>query len=152
MNERGQVLVDPYLRSISHPDVYGAGDAAVPVADPGAPIRMACATALPMGSQAADNVAAAIAGRPQTAFRFAYVIQCISLGRRDGLIQFTNADDSPRERIVTGRAAAWLKELVCRFAFLSVRLTRRWPGAYRWPRGSSQPTAARVQVPAALDS
>ncbi len=146
VNERGQVLVDPYLRSISHPSVYGAGDAAAPVAAPGAPIRMACATALPMGAQAADNVAAAIAGQPQTPFRFVYILQCISLGRRDGLIQLVRADDSPRERIIGGRPAAWLKELVCRYAFLSLRLTRRWPGSYRWPHGSSQETAGRLAV------
>jgi NADH dehydrogenase len=152
VNERGQVLVDAYLRSLSHPAVYGAGDATTPAVDVGAPIRMACATALPMGSLAADNVAAAIAGRPQTPFRFAYAGQCISLGRRDGLFQLVHDDDSPRERVATGRLGAWLQERVCRDALLSVRLTRRWPGFYRWPAGRA--AAARGVAPArvALDS
>lgn len=40
--------------------------------------------------------------------------QCISLGRRDGLIQFVREDDSPREAILTGRAAALYKEAIVR--------------------------------------
>ena len=53
--------------------------------------------------------------------RFRYVIQCISLGRRDGLIQFVHADDTPHETVVTGRAAARVKELVVRGALYATR-------------------------------
>jgi hypothetical protein len=93
-------------------------------------------------------VAAAFAGAAQVPFDFGYAIQCISLGRREGLVQVVNRDDSPRERIVSGRLGAWIKEAISRYAYASVPLTRRWPGFYRWPgsgRGRSAP-AARVQA------
>lgn len=135
VNERGQVLIDPYMRSLSHPSLYAAGDAAAPASDPGAPIRMACATAMPMGAQAADNVSAAISGRPSQPFSFAYIQRCISLGRRDALIQFVHPDDTPKERIITGRPGAWYKELINRSTLISLGLERRWAGACRWPRG-----------------
>ena len=67
MNDRGRVLVDPAMRSISHPRIFAAGDAAVPVVSPGAPVGMAvgmdCQSALPMGAHTADSLTAVLAGR-----------------------------------------------------------------------------------------
>src|SRR5207253_1632514 len=40
VNERGQVLVDPFMRSVSHPEIYAVGDAAYPVEEPGVRVRM----------------------------------------------------------------------------------------------------------------
>src|SRR5690606_38675844 len=40
VNELGQILTDPFMRSISHPEIYAAGDAAQPVEEPGVPYRM----------------------------------------------------------------------------------------------------------------
>lgn len=147
VNARGQVLVDPFLRSVSHPSVYAVGDAAAPVVAPGAPIRMACATALPMGARAADNIAANLRGASQRPFSFRYVGRCISLGRRDGLIQFVQGDDTPRDRIITGRAAAWYKEQVCRFTVWSLAGERRWAGSYRWPHART-PAPGEADAPA----
>jgi hypothetical protein len=45
------------------------------------------------------------------------VNQCISLGRRDGLIQFVNRYDEPVEKVLTGRLAALYKESVLRIAY-----------------------------------
>jgi NADH:ubiquinone reductase (H+-translocating) len=132
VNAKGQMLIDPYMRSISHPDIYGAGDGAAPVDDPGAPLRMACAVALPMGAHTADNLLALLEGRPQQPFNFGYVVQCVSLGRRRGLLQFVHADDSPQERVVTGRMGAIAKELICQFAFQSLPAERMFPGAFLW--------------------
>ncbi len=143
VNARGQALVDPFLRSVSHPSIFVAGDAAAFVEAPGAPIRMACATALPMGAHAADNVTALLCGRPLRPFRFGYVIQCISLGRRNGLVQFVHHDDTPKERIVRGRLAAFVKEQICRLTVWSLRMERRWPGVYTWSKGP----AAGAEVP-----
>jgi NADH dehydrogenase FAD-containing subunit len=114
-----------------------AGDAATPAALPGVPIRMACATAMPLGTAAADSILAALRGQPAPPFRFRYVFQCISLGRKDGLVQFVHSDDSPRERIISGRAAAWFKESVCRYTTVSLAIERRRPGTYRWPRSAA---------------
>ena len=52
-----------------------------------------------------------------------------SLGRRDGLIEYVRRDDTPTDRILTGRAAAVVKELVCRGAVIApMRLSRFYRG------------------------
>jgi NADH:ubiquinone reductase (H+-translocating) len=112
VNARGQIVVDDHLRS-SDPDIYAIGDAADFRGK-----RMSCAIALPMGSYVAD----VLSGATSKPFRFGFVIQCISLGRNDAIIQFVHADDSPKELCITGRAAAWVKELICRYTVMSMRL------------------------------
>jgi len=139
VNTRGQILVDRDLRSVSDSRIYAAGDSACFAEDPGAPIRMACATAMPAGAHAADNLAAVIAGQPQEPFRMYYMLQCISLGRRRGLVQWVHGDDKPIEAIVKGRRAAFIKELICRSTTWALRLEKFMPGAYRWPgRGRTE--------------
>ena len=108
----GRVLVDEALRSRSHPDVLAVGDAAAATRPDGQVLRMACATALPAAQQAARTVAAMLAGTPPRPMRFRFALRCISLGRRDGLVQFVHPDDSPRELVVTGRLAAAVKEAI----------------------------------------
>jgi NADH:ubiquinone reductase (H+-translocating) len=103
--------VDERLRSISHPDVYAAGDVAVAMGSDG-PIRMACQTAMPMGQYVADDIAARLAGRERVPRTVRYVWQNISLGRSDALTQFVHRDDRPRRAIMTGRAAAGFKQLI----------------------------------------
>ncbi|MFR9750675.1 NAD(P)/FAD-dependent oxidoreductase [Nocardia sp. 004] len=116
VDHTGRVLTDATLRSVSHPDIYAAGDAAV-IAGPGdRELRMACATALPTGKYVADAVTARMRGNEPGQLRFRYVFQCLSLGRRDGLIQFVHADDAPNRMVLTGRKAAWVKEQVVRGA------------------------------------
>lgn len=122
----GRVVVDDSLRSVSHPDVYAVGDSAVVGHTDGSPLRMACATALPLGQYVGDVIAARANGKQPRPRRFRYVIRCLSLGRRDGLIQFVDAHDRPRERILTGRTAARFKEMVVRGA----TFTARRPGPY----------------------
>jgi NADH dehydrogenase len=109
----GRALVDASLRSTSHPNVMVVGDAAAIVQNP---LRMGCVTALPMAIHAADDILARLEDGAVRPFRFRFYFQCISLGRRSGLIQFVGADDSPRPRVITGRAAAILKERLCRYA------------------------------------
>jgi NADH:ubiquinone reductase (H+-translocating) len=123
VNERGQILVDEHLRS-SDPSIFAIGDAAVVPNR-----RMSCALALPMGGYVAD----VLTGATQEPFRFGFAVQCISLGRNDGIIDAVTADDVPRGVAITGRAAAWVKELVCRYTVMSVRLETRGLH-YQWPK------------------
>lgn len=112
VDANGRMIVDETLRSVSHPEVYGVGDAAAARRPDGQELRMACATGLPAAAQAVGALADRLAGREPKPLRFRYFIQCISLGRRDGLIQFVRADDSPIEAVLTGRLAALYKETI----------------------------------------
>ncbi|WP_158891370.1 NAD(P)/FAD-dependent oxidoreductase [Amycolatopsis anabasis] len=115
VDARGRMIVDETLRSVSHPEVYGVGDAAAArLPGGGQELRMACATGLPAAVRAAGALADRLAGREPKPLRFRYLNQCVSLGRRDGLIQFVRADDSPVEAVLTGRVAAFYKELIVR--------------------------------------
>ncbi|OSP44244.1 oxidoreductase, partial [Streptomyces sp. 13-12-16] len=52
----GQIVVDATMRSLSHPEVYAVGDAAL-VQGPGdKPLRMSCASGVPTAWQAADAI------------------------------------------------------------------------------------------------
>lgn len=144
VNPSGQVRVDRWLRSLSHPEIYAAGDSAFIES---APLRMGCVTAMPQGAHAADNLAAHLNGHEERPFAFAFMLRCISLGRKRGLTQWVGANDQPHERIITGRKGAFVKELVCRYTFYSMGLERRWPGAYFWPgqsRSSSVSSAGEA--------
>ncbi|MFJ4525595.1 NAD(P)/FAD-dependent oxidoreductase [Streptomyces sp. NPDC088810] len=116
VTDRGRIVVDATMRSVSHEDVYAVGDAAMAIGPGGKPLRMSCASGVPMAWQAADAIAARLTGVqvPQVSIR--YFQQCISLGRKDGLIQFVTADDRAVERALTGRWAALYKELICKSA------------------------------------
>jgi NADH dehydrogenase FAD-containing subunit len=125
-DERGRMLVDATLRSLSHPEVFGIGDAAA-AQTAGGRSRMSCQTGLPMGLQAGDAVAGLVTGRDLRPARIRYLWQNISLGRRDGVTQFTRADDSPLGAVLTGRASARYKEAVTRGTVWRMR----HPGPYR---------------------
>jgi NADH dehydrogenase FAD-containing subunit len=114
--ETGQIVVDATMRSVSHPDVYAVGDAGLAEGPGGKPLRMSCASGTPMAWQAADAIAARLTGRkiPRTPLR--YFNQCISLGRRDGIIQFVTADDRAKPSLIKGKTAARYKEIVCKGA------------------------------------
>ncbi|WLQ35072.1 FAD-dependent oxidoreductase [Streptomyces castrisilvae] len=142
----GRIVVDTTMRSVSHPDVYAIGDAAL-VAGPGdKPLRMSCASGIPTAWQAADSLAARLTGRklPHTPLR--YFNQCVSLGRKDGLIQYVTADDRSVRGVLTGRIAAVYKELVCKGAAWGVANpttgmpARRHPATA--PRTAPAPAAA----------
>lgn len=110
---RGGVLVDRHLRSVSHPEVLAAGDAAnAPTLRNGAAVRMSCQAGIPMGVTAADVITASLRGRDEPEFDSGFIAWNISLGRKDGLIQWVDRADRPKEHVTHGRRAAGLKEVV----------------------------------------
>ncbi|MDT5326668.1 MAG: hypothetical protein QOF25_3820 [Mycobacterium sp.] len=62
---------------------------------------------------AADALAARLTGRKISETPTRYTVQCISLGRRDGIIQRVTPDDQVTTTVISGRTAARIKELVC---------------------------------------
>jgi NADH dehydrogenase FAD-containing subunit len=128
------VLVDASLRSVSHPKVFAAGDSSWPVESVGSgPVRSSTYTATIMGAHAGGNVARELSGKPTRPLRFGYAIQSISLGRKDGLVQFTDGYDMPFGWVVTGRLAARIKDAVERFAVVGpLRLERLVQGVFAW--------------------
>jgi NADH dehydrogenase FAD-containing subunit len=116
----GQIVVDDTMRSVSHPDVYAVGDAALAPGASGSPLRMSCASGVPTAYQAADAIAARLTGRPLPPNKIGYTAQCVSLGRRDAVVQWVTPDDQPKPAALTGKAAARLKELICKSAAWSI--------------------------------
>jgi NADH dehydrogenase FAD-containing subunit len=138
-NAQGQVLVDPQLRSLSHPWIYAAGDIAGPALPPGQALPMGCKTALPMGVHVGDNLARELIGEPGGAFDHALLFYCVSLGRRDGLVPWADAEGRLAGRVLTGRRAAWFKEMICRSTWWALALEARGCRAVMWKRTGRAP-------------
>jgi NADH:quinone reductase (non-electrogenic) len=103
------VLVDPTLCSVSHPDVYGVGDAAAARDEGGQELRMGCGPGGTAGVIGALAIADRRAGRTPRPLRYYDQAWHISLGRRDGVVQLGPDEGS---RVLTGRLAALVKERV----------------------------------------
>jgi NADH dehydrogenase FAD-containing subunit len=147
-DELGRLRVRADLTAVGAPDVVGAGDAVVVDGDAGRHLRMGCAAALPLGGHAARTVLARLRGEPTAPASIGYLVQCVSLGRGEGVIEVVHADDSPRGLVIAGRVGALLKEAVCRFAMAAPLNERSRPGSYRVPRGPRPvATPSRVPVP-----
>jgi NADH dehydrogenase FAD-containing subunit len=116
VNEAGQIVVDGTMRSVSHPDVYAVGDAALAMGAGGKPLRMSCASGVPASWQAVGSIVARLTGGKLPSTTPRYFNQCISLGRGEGLIQYVTADDRAVSAALTGRTAAVYKEVVCKAA------------------------------------
>lgn len=141
----GRLLTDETLTSIDDPRIVAAGDAAAPS---GAPLRMSCQAAIPLGAQAANTVLSRIAGTEPAALSLAFVGECVSLGRKAGTIQLARADDTALPLAVGGRTAAAIKETVCRGTVSALAREARRPGSYLWLKGGKrQRRLAEVQVP-----
>jgi NADH dehydrogenase FAD-containing subunit len=147
VDAEGRVRVDAGLCSASHPHLFAVGDAALATPD-GAPLRMSCAAAMPMGAHAGENLCRVLRGETPLPFRFGFAARCVSLGRQDAVLQFVNGDDSPREQVWTGRRARWMKELICRATYAlpqwELRLGRT---LYRGPRPAEPAATHRSDRP-----
>ncbi|MCF4139441.1 FAD-dependent oxidoreductase [Streptomyces sp. Tue 6430] len=145
----GQIVVDRTMRSVSHPDVYAVGDAAAVTGPADKPLRMSCASGVPTAWQAADAIAARLTGAKIPKVSIRYFNQCVSLGRRQGLIQYVTADDRAVRAALTGRTAALYKELVCKGAAWGVaNPTLGLPARRRRVVGEPARAGAPVGTPA----
>ncbi|MFI7115037.1 NAD(P)/FAD-dependent oxidoreductase [Amycolatopsis sp. NPDC049868] len=116
----GQIVVDDTMRSVSHPDVYAVGDAAFAKGANGTPLRMSCASGVPTAYRAADAIVACLTGGSLPENKIGYTGQCVSLGRRDAVVQWVTPDDRPKDSALTGKTAARLKEIICKAAAWSI--------------------------------
>ncbi len=132
----GRLRTDETLTSVDDARIVAAGDAAAPS---GQPLRMSCQAALPLGAQAANTVLSRIAGIEPAVVNQAFTGQCISLGRNAGTVQLAHTDDTPRRLFIGGRAAALVKETVCKATITFLAREARKPGSYRWLKGGSRP-------------
>jgi NADH dehydrogenase FAD-containing subunit len=122
------------------PDIFYAGDQLAGYRHEKA-FHPSCALAIPSGVHAAENAIRFLQGQPLEPFRFGTLFRLISIGRRDGIIDRTRLDGTPRNSIITGRLAAFAKERILRMTDWALRLElfTGWP-IYRWPE-PSEPAA-----------
>ncbi|MFJ9028201.1 NAD(P)/FAD-dependent oxidoreductase [Streptomyces sp. NPDC102274] len=113
VSDTGRIVVDGTMRSVSHPDVYAVGDAALAEGAGGKTLRMSCSASTPMAWQAADALAARLTGRKVRQTTIGYATQCVSLGRRDGIVQRVTYADEVTSTVITGRTGARIKEFIC---------------------------------------
>lgn len=134
-DELGRLLTDETLTSVDNPFIVAAGDASAPS---NVPLRMSCQAALPLGAQAANTVLSRIAGTTPAALDQAFTGQCISLGRKAGTIQLAHFDDRVMPIFLGGRAAASVKEAVCKGTLTFLSKEARKPGSYFWLKGGKR--------------
>ncbi|MGW1105298.1 NAD(P)/FAD-dependent oxidoreductase [Streptomyces sp. NPDC002540] len=135
VDERGRIVTDAALRSVSHADVYAVGDAAAIRQGYGV-MHGTCQGGMPTGVHAALSIDRVLKGKQPKPFRFGYYHTPVSLGRHDAVVQFTRPDDSPRRIHLTGRMAARYKETVTASPWPAYGRMKKMPasGAF-WPRG-----------------
>ena len=133
VNERDQILVDPFLHSISHQEIYAIGDAASPVEDPGVShVRMSAYTASIMGAHAADCLSAELAGKTPKSLSFAYLAQAIALGQHNAMFLTLSPDDKARPPYITGRVGAFTREFFISFVIAATLAQQHFPGLFVW--------------------
>src|SRR5580704_14011372 len=128
---QGRILVDPNLRSVSHPHILAVGDAAHPIAPTGAPYRMSAFAALVTGAYAADAITAQRAERPLAPFSFSTFGQGIAIGR-GGVGFLSYPDDRQSLFILRRRSAYHVRNVFVWLVSYVLKLERRFPGSFFW--------------------
>src|SRR5260221_796923 len=147
VNERDQMLVDPFLRSVSHQEIYAIGDAASPVEDPGvAHVRMSAFTASIMGAHGADWLRAILFVKSPKPVSFAYLAQAIALGRHHAIFFPLSPDDRPRPPYITGWLGSLTREVAVSFVVTATLSQRRFPGLLVWLREGGYEHAHRRKI------
>ncbi|WP_328908202.1 FAD-dependent oxidoreductase [Streptomyces sp. NBC_00234] len=125
----GRLLTDETLTSVDDARIVAAGDSAAPS---DLPFRMSCQAAVQLGPQAAETVLSRIAGEHPSPVEVGFVSQCISLGRRRGILQLARRDDTANRFYLGGRPGAKVKEFICKSIVWQLRYEARHPGARSW--------------------
>lgn len=112
----GRIVVDSSMRSVSHPDVYAAGDSAYAIGENGRPLPMSCASAGLTNMRATAAIIARLTGGEIPATGLKYFGNHISLGRRDAIFQMVDGDVRSKSWFLGGRTAARLKSGVLKGA------------------------------------
>ena len=148
VTENGQIVVDRTMRSVSHPNVYAAGDSAYAIGDNGRPLPMSCASAGYTGMQATAAIVGRLTGRKIANTKLVYLGNHISLGRRDAILQMVDGEAQAKPKYLGGRTAARIKAGILKGAAVGHRRTRpsacpsasaAWP-----PRRTASAEKARV--------
>jgi NADH dehydrogenase FAD-containing subunit len=116
----GQITVDRQMRSVSHPNVYAAGDSVFVIGDNGLPYPMSCASAGPTSKAATAAIIGDLTGRKVAPTTFSYIGNHISLGRKDGLFQLVDGAARAKPGALRGRTAARVKSAIIKTAAWAV--------------------------------
>ncbi|MER5183074.1 FAD-dependent oxidoreductase [Streptomyces sp. NPDC002896] len=108
----GRLVTDATLTSVDDVRIVAAGDAAV-MTD--RPFRMSCQAAVQLGPAAAATILRRIAGKKAAPVRMFFAGQCLSLGRNEGVTQFSYLNDKVNALRISGGLGAGVKEIACRF-------------------------------------
>ena len=133
VNPRNQILVDPALRSLSHPHIYAVGDAVQPVQPVGAPIRMSLFTALVTAAHTADNLARRLRGKRERPLGFSTYGQGIAIGRHDAVGFNTYPSDRPIGPLITGTTGLTIRNFFVGLLLNMLEIERKRPGFFFWP-------------------
>ncbi|MGW5751354.1 NAD(P)/FAD-dependent oxidoreductase [Nocardia rhamnosiphila] len=120
---KGLIITDATLRSVSHPEIHAVGDAAR-VRQAWGQLHGTCQSGVVTADYTAAAIARILRGKIVKPLRFGYFHQPVSLGRKDAVVQFTHADDTPNRWYLRGRAAAIYKEQVSSSPTVAARASR----------------------------
>ena len=120
VTDAGQIVVDRTMQSVSHPNIYAAGDSAYVIGDNGLPMPMSCGSSGFTGRQAIAAIVARLTNRPVPETKLVYTMNHISLGRCDGILQPIDDNAQAKPRYVGGRKAASIKVAIIKMALWAV--------------------------------
>ncbi|MFH8790541.1 NAD(P)/FAD-dependent oxidoreductase [Streptomyces roseoverticillatus] len=109
VTENGRIVVDRTMRSLSHPNVYAAGDSVYAIGDNGRPLPMSCASAGYTGMQAMKAIVGRLTGSKIANVKLGYPGNHVSLGRQDGILQMVDHEAQAKPKYMGGRKAARIK-------------------------------------------
>ncbi|MCT4354726.1 FAD-dependent oxidoreductase [Streptomyces sp. Je 1-79] len=116
VTDTGRIVVDRTMRSVSHPNVYAAGDSVFTIGDNGLPLPMSCATAGYTGMQAMKAIVGSLTGSKIGHVKLEYPGNHISLGRHDGILQMVDHEAQAKPKYMGGRKAARIKAGILRMS------------------------------------